>query len=40
MQPIDQAVTAFVGAVFLIFFVVMAYATWLDAVEKKNDERQ
>lgn len=29
MQPFDQAVTAFVVTVFIIFSGVMAYATWL-----------
>jgi hypothetical protein len=33
MQPFDQAVTAFVVAVFVIFSAVMAYATYLDAGE-------
>ncbi len=33
MQPGDQAVVAFVIAVFLIFSAAMAYATYLDACE-------
>jgi hypothetical protein len=33
MQPGDQAVVAFVVAVFLIFSATMAYATYLSARE-------
>jgi hypothetical protein len=40
MQPIDQAVTAFVVTVFVIFFVIMAYATWLGPVENKKDVKK
>ena len=40
MQPIDQAVTAFVVAVFLIFSAVMAYATWFGDAERKNIDTQ
>ena len=40
MQPFDQAVTAFVVAVFVIFSVIMAYATWTGAVKKKNDDKR
>ena len=36
MQPIDQAVTAFVVAVFVFFSGILAYATWLGAGEKKT----
>ncbi len=34
MQPGDQAVLGFVVAVFIIFSVIMAYATWLGGAEK------
>ena len=36
MQPGDQAVLAFVIAVFVIFSTVMAYATWLGGAEQKS----
>lgn len=36
MQPIDQAVTAFVVAVFVFFSGILAYATWLGGGENKN----
>jgi hypothetical protein len=36
MQPGDQAVLAFVIAVFVIFSAVMAYATWIDGAERRN----
>lgn len=35
MQPVDQAVTAFVVAVFAIFSIGMGYATYLDARESR-----
>lgn len=35
MQPGEQAALAFVIAVFVIFSVTMAYATWLGREEKK-----
>ena len=38
MQPGDQAVTAFVVAVFVFFSVVMAYASWVGAPEKKDGD--
>jgi hypothetical protein len=40
MQPIDQAVTAFVVTVFVIFSVIMGYATWLGPVENKKDVKK
>lgn len=40
MQPIDQAVTAFVVSVFVFFSGMLAYATWLGAGEKKNDSKK
>jgi len=33
VQPIDQAVTAFVVSVFVVFSAVMAYATYLSPRE-------
>jgi hypothetical protein len=35
MQPGDQAIVAFVVAVFVIFSAVMAYATYLSAREDR-----
>jgi|GEM_PF-2451013 preprotein translocase subunit SecG len=40
MQPIDQAVTIFMAAVFVIFSLGLAYATWLGGTEKKNDGKK
>lgn len=36
MAPVDQAVTAFAVAVFVIFSLIMAYATFLGAQERKD----
>jgi preprotein translocase subunit SecG len=40
MQPIDQAVTIFMAAVFVIFSLGLAYATWLGGTEKKKDDKK
>jgi hypothetical protein len=40
MQPGDQAVVAFVVAVFIIFSAAMAYATYLGAPEAPSGKKK